>query len=184
MARNRRSSRRSSNPRRRLFWAQFSSVLTAGPTTAPVPMAPQNLLETFEDDYGADLFGFTVTRIRGLIRFAYDQTTVVERHDVSFGIRIAAQSSVENADEELEQLNLSPAGDPHSDWMWVYNDTHYTHLDGSPQYAEYPVEVDIRAQRRLDELGQSLFMFGAFANADLESFVNMTLNLRVLCKRP
>lgn len=181
--RNRRSR---TAPRRRLFWAQTNTVFNAGPTAAPVPMAPLDLLTGFQEDYGADLFGFTITRIRGLIRFAYDNTDVVERHDASFGIRVADERAVLNSDgSEVDQINLSPSGDPHADWMWIYNDTHYTATAAtSSTYPQYLREIDIKAQRRLDELGRSLFMFGAFAVADFQSFVNMTISLRVLCKRP
>lgn len=182
MARNRRSSRRTA-PRRRMFWATTNTLFSAGPTTAPVPSAPFDLLEQFSDEYGADLFGFTVTRIRGFIRFAYDTTSVVERHDASFGIRVGDEVSMNNATTEQNRIDLIPTFDKHADWMWVYEDSHYTNTTGIP-WAQYPVEVDIKAQRRIDELGQSLFLLGGFGGADFEALVNVSIALRVLCKRP
>lgn len=185
MARNRRSSRRSI-PRRRMFWAATTQVQTiSAGTTAPVAIDPVNLLEQFEADYGADLFGFTITRIRGLIRVAYDQTEVVERHDVSFGIRVSTDNAIQVGESNAERVLLSPSGDPHADWMWVHNDTHYTSLNANGEtYAQYPIEIDIKAQRRLDELGQGLYLLGATAVADFSTFANYTIGLRVLCKRP
>lgn len=183
MARNRRSSRRTV-PRRRMFWADSTSLFTAGPTTAPTPLEPVDLLEQFGAEYGADLFGFTVTRIRGRITWAYDQTTVVERHDASFGIRVADEGAINNLTTEDDRVQISPTFDKHADWMWVHQDTHYTNLSAGWMYAQYSVDVDIKAQRRIDELGQSLYLLGSFGGADFESFVNMFFSLRVLCKRP
>lgn len=180
----RRRNLRSSAPRRRMFWANANELFSAGPSAAPVSSEPYDLLANFREDYGADLFGFTVTRIRGLLRFAYDQTTVVERHDASFGIRVANDNLPDVVNDEAERLLIAPTGDPHADWMWLYNDSHYTNVAATGSYAQYEVPIDIKAQRRLDELGQSLFFLGAFGGADFEAFVNVTVALRVLCKRP
>lgn len=181
MARNRRF--RSTTPRRRMFWAQ-QNVMQTTTGSQPIGNQPLNLLGEFEDEYGADLFGFTVTRIRGHLTFAFDQTDVVERHDPSYGIRVSSEAQTATTNTNLERLGTAPVEDPHADWMWVYNDTLYTNLNTGWMYAQYKVDVDIKAQRRLDELGQSLYLFSAWGGSDFTSFVNVFISLRILCKRP
>ena len=73
---------------------------------------------------------------------------------------MADSATVAEADTDTEQLNLTPNNNPHADWMYARNQPIWfspsaTGLSRQP----LQFEIDNRSQRRLDELGQSLYAF-------------------------
>jgi hypothetical protein len=183
MARRRNTnSRRSSGPRRRLFWARSTDVAQYSEGS---PARWSNLLGQFNADYGADLFGFTVTRIVGHYSwFAADSQDVSTAYRLPVGIRVDEQSESIAGNARLDKL---PINDPNADWMYVRNnygitDSVQTH-SSTRENAENRVELDLRSQRRLDELGQSLYLYhGMVPFTDVT--VTFHWDLNILCKRP
>lgn len=182
----RRRSYRSAAPKRRLFWVRFSDFTYPGDGGGAVRAS--NLLESFEEEYGAQLFGFTVTRIRGSLQ-VWDRGnpaggTEPLLHWASAGIRVCDDAAIEQADEDGEQASLIPQVDKHADWMWVTNKMVAT--EESTQYAPTPrldMDIDVKAQRRIDELGQGLYLI--YGNGDITtSYMAWTWDLSVLMKRP
>lgn len=185
MARRRTSNRgRSGTNRRRLFWARRTALSAF---TAADRAASYNLLADFETAYGADLFGFTVTRIIGHYTYwTTSNTGVATTYNVSTGIRVDDESEIDGS-TEAEQIARLPVNDPFTDWMFARNNIGVTTTTGDPaqgfQLALNRVDLDLRSQRRLDELGQSLYWFVGL-NASPGSDVNVWWDFHILCKRP
>lgn len=172
-------------PKRRMFWARrYVSETVTGTTNVSFI---SDLLSEFESAYGADLFGFTVTRIRGNFAF-YSQSadTSPGTYTYSSGIRIGTDSQI--GDTDAEQAASDPFTDPFADWMWVRNFTapypSTTALAaGNPGYVHF--DVDIKSQRRLDELGQGLYLYhGRQSASDTAATIQMNADLHILLKRP
>ncbi len=184
MARSYNRGRRSTAPRRRLFWARRQSLLQFTETNQATP---QNLLGPFQEAYGADLFGFTVTRIVGHYTWwtADDQTTATT-YNFSVGIRTDEQEQAAG-DTDTRQQQQIPANSPHDDWMYVRNNLGIASGTGAPEEVEQSalnrIELDLKSQRRLDELGQSLYIYAGlndYPGVDVWAWYD----LNILCKRP
>ena len=187
MARSRYSNRRGSAPRRRLFWARRAGLVTL---TEANLASQQSLLATFQEAYDADLFGFTVTRIIGhYTHWTSDATDVSTTYNLSVGIRVDETSDTQGIDD-TQQSDRLPINDPHVDWMYARNNLGITYgtsasatTDQTAIQANNRVELDLRAQRRLDELGQSLYLVGGLNSYPGED-VYVWYDFHVLCKRP
>ena len=120
MARRRYSNRGRSGgqSRRRLFWARRRVNLVYTDTERAYPT---DLLSEFQAAYDADLFGFTVTRVLGTVCLWTEESDVETSRWWSGGIRVADSAGVNEADTDPEQLNLTPANNPHADWMYATN---------------------------------------------------------------
>lgn len=184
-----RSNRRRTVPKRRMFWVRYSGLFQYN---SEQQAAIGDMLSQFQADYGADLFGFTVTRIRGYYTFwAPNQPDVTTSANLSLGIRIGTENAVPATD--AEQAELIPINDEYADWMYTRNNLLL--MPGSTSLTPTPseqamgnrVELDLKAQRRLDEMGQSLFLF-AGVNAPIEPDTDTELtawwDFNILCKRP
>lgn len=189
MAARRTRSYRRTAPKRRLFWARTHGLQDL--TTAD-SASTGDLLNDFQTQYGADLFGFTVTRIRGHISVQVaGQPDVSSPYNLSYGIRVDDESEITGGTDANQQDRL-PANDPFADWMYIRNlwaiAPGSTSVEPSPttQLFQNRVEIDIRSQRRLDELGQSLFQYVGVDGGVPDGFeaVNFYWDLHILCKRP
>lgn len=149
MARSRSGSRRrvALSPRK-FVWARHGGALTDAEPVA-------DLLETFQAEYGAQLLGSTVMRIRG---FVYP----VILDTFHFGV---VGAIVEN-DDDLTQTEQSygPTARPHDDWlMWwpYYSDANSVNgtgfASGNAQGSAYG--VDVKSSRKIEELGQGLHLW-------------------------
>lgn len=176
-------------PKRNLFWARFTTLRTFTETNLATVLNP---LAQFNEEYGANLFGFTVTRIRGHYTWATsDGTDVNTTYNLSFGIRPdeSVDSSAGNADTDDEQLAKIPVNDPYSDWMYVRNNVASTLGTGSGDYSfaqqlrDNRVELDIRSQRRFSELRQNLYVIAGL-NASPGVDVSAWIDLHILLKQP
>lgn len=183
MARRRYSNRGRSNAnRRRLFWARRSNLSTF---SASNYAGIYDLLGPFQTAYDADLFGFTVTRIIGHYQYWAAPQATTTTFNVSTGIRIDDQSEIEGSDASW-RLGKLPVNDPHVDWMWSRNNLGFHPSESEEPASVSPltrVELDLRSQRRLDELGQSLYMFMGINDAPVDD-IFVWWDFHVLCKRP
>jgi len=142
--------------RRRRVWARSTNPLAT--VTGPTPSAT-NLLDLFE---AASLGRFGVGATIGAIKMTlvFDRTVGATVDSGIFaGIRVGNRS--EDPDDMDPSDFLSPAVGAHQDWMWWHYLPYNPHLpDGPVVY-----ETDIKAQRKLDEVGATLW-FACRANAD------------------
>lgn len=173
--------RSSSGTRRRLFWARRRVNLTYDGTERAYPT---DMLSEFQAAYDADLFGFTITRVLGTVVVWTEENNVETSRWFSLGFRVADTATVEEADTDAEQLSLTPNNNPFADWMYARNQPIWF-SPSSTGLSRQPVqfEIDNRSQRRLDELGQSLYAFSG-VHAEPPSNVQAAMDLHVLCKRP
>lgn len=175
------------SPKRRLFWARTRVNHSITGTTDLVFI--DDLLATFQAAYDADLFGFTITRIRGnLATRTVSATTTAGTAQMTAGIRVDDQNAVTVIDTDAEQITQMPTGDPHADWMWTRNwAVEYPSTTALAAGAQslWSFDFDIKAQRRLDELGQSLYLFSGRESATENTAVSlMSWDFSILCKRP
>lgn len=184
----RRTRRNLRSDRRRLFWARETNWSRFDPPaeTQVFGFTPLNLLGRFESDYGADLFGFTITRIRGHVKIQYDATTTQIRNEFSWGIRKSSQRAMDELDSPADRAGITPLSDPHADWMLAQADM--GQLSDTSEWKEYRWDVDLKAQRRMDELGEGLYFINGFTGfsspVDITGIRDVTIDLHILCKRP
>lgn len=182
MARRRNSYRRSSAPKRRLFWARRAGLITFSPANYA---GIYDLLGDFQEEYGADLFGFTVTRILGNYTFWAAPESTTTTFNLSTGIRVDDESEISGSTAGWRASKV-PIQDPHVDWMWARNNLGFHPSESEEAASIAPlnrVNLDLRSQRRLDELGQSLYLFAGL-NAEPVDSVYAWYDFHVLCKRP
>lgn len=148
-------------PKRNMFWARsFGTVALGSDNTA----TQAGLLNSFNEEFGASLFGFTVTRIRGYwTHYTPDVEEPSTTYHMSLGIRTDERIDAGQADTDPEQLQRSPFEDPYSDWMYARNSVGIRPSPGDltstgVQLGLNKEQVDIKSQRKLSELGESLYM--------------------------
>lgn len=139
-------SRNMSRPqRRKLVWGRLWSGTQNIAALTTVAIQPLSALET---NLGADLIGCTVRRVRASFKIRGSVAGNGIRCTMAMGIFPSA----------LAAAPLSPETDFHEDWM-----TWHAYFAEPPIATESPclnnLELDVRAQRRLDELQQTLFWF-------------------------
>lgn len=166
-----------------MFWVRFTNSFTASSGNDAEIV---NLLSDFQTEYGADLFGFTVTRIVGNFKTRASGGTVPDTVRVSSGIRVEDQQAIANTNTDTEQGELSPFFDPYTDWMWARNEYHVNSAasEAAVVLNTSRVDIDLRSQRRLDELGQSLYLFNQFDRGTTVTSISYQYNLNMLMKRP
>ena len=135
---------------RKFVWARhfFAGTMTGDALAS-------DLLSQFETDYGAQLIGCTITRIRGyMYAIASDAET-----DTLNAFRAGIRVSTGNLDISSGVPDQSPWTDENADWMaWEPFATVNT---PSTATADDPLSarlIDVKAQRRLDELGERLLL--------------------------
>lgn len=181
----RRSNRRpiARGPKRNLFWARTS--VTHSPSSPDDLSFRFDLLSDFNTVYGASLFGFTVTRtIIHLDNWTGDATTQT-RLPWGAGIRVADRVIEDSVvDTESEQQMQDPISDPYADWMF-YHRWDAMSGDGTSRGIGYRQDFDIKSQRKLSELGQSLYLIGGVGlDVDGVDYGFTTFNVQLLLKQP
>lgn len=168
----------SRGPKRRLIWAEnYNSVTISDDNQAGVG----NLLSQFENALGAEMLGYTVTRILG--EYSWWSSGGSQVDAVRFfhgGIRVGDDVTMDQVDEDVEDQAVARA--PYSDWMYR-RVTPWVQTAGVEQQTQafYNRQViDIRSKRRIDELGQGLYFSWNQANVN----GGLSWSFRVLLMRP
>lgn len=177
MARNRRRTTppRYRAPLRQFIWARYATSLIV-PAEGGIN---RDILEDFEAEYGADLVGATVVRIRGIIALKPPADEGGAHVVIGAGIRTYGERNTpSNADNLASEPG--PFSGPHADWM-MYRPIYMA--DVIP-YIEREVEIDVKANRKIEELGQSLMISleqfpGSEATKAYDAFVNLSLGLKL-----
>lgn len=184
MARSRRLSRRPSRPLRRYEWARYFDDISIDLTGPRSTTNFTNMLTSFEQVLGADAAGTTVTRIRGhLVTWfaAAEGTTLRDMVNVPLGIRVATDPPAGQTNEQLVEI----LSQEYADWMY-YDTLFVPPLPAASTFTNsFAVrqDIDIKSQRRFDELQQSLyFITGAPGGA--AGTLEMKLYLNILLKMP
>lgn len=137
--------------RRKLVWARRAEEQFA---VAAGNFNGLNLLGDFETAYGANLIGCTVVRIR--IRWAPFVADTTGQPVAGMGVRVVDEADISTS---VSTSPLGPMNDIHADWMaWDTSVATQTLAGGSqvgPLVSRY---VDVKAMRKVDELGQGLYM--------------------------
>lgn len=143
--RTRSTTRRSStSQRRKLVWAR--SQTTGNQAIAQGAILTSNLLSQFEVAYGAGLIGCTIMRVRGT--FAVQNTTA--------NFSCCNQLGLQVGPDDLTSAQLDPVVRFSDDWM--YWDAQLTNNNATGEFSLVNnYKIDVRAKRRLDELGDTLW---------------------------
>lgn len=152
MARIRSRTTVSRGTRRKFIWARHFFV-----GAGAVPAATgSDLLSQFEQDYGAQLIGCTITRIRGYAFAAPSDAADNTIDAFRMGIRVTSG----NLDLSTTTPEQGPFADENADWMaWLPFCSVY--LGGLP-YGDgvlNAMRVDVQSQRKIEELGERLVLF-------------------------
>ena len=158
-------------PRRKMVWARDFNLTT---NTAGLVV---NLLAGFQNELGIsrNLPGITITRVVGT-------------HDVRVVSADDAFTRWEWGLTTWEQQNTpgvtSPLADPDIDWMFARQEAVVQVQDaGSPVVKRVAAhyDIDLKAQRKLDEIGSTLLYIGD--NPDGDNF-DISFNFNILLKLP
>ena len=163
MARNRRFRRGGRRaPLRKFVWARTQGTLS-GPATLGA-----DLLDEFQTEYGAQLLGSTVVRVRGycvpVMTAASDPPAPGQIIQGNWGLIVESDNDLDDPTD----IARSPIGRAHDDWMawqpfWTSGDyTGPPQAGGSsnPQADEF--SVDIKSARKIEELGQGLHIWYSY----------------------
>ncbi len=161
-----RQNRVSSLPRRKLVWARRLVSPAAG-----TPFAV-DLLSGFRDaNGGAQPVGSTITRVRGTVQFTHSGPAAADT-GIAWGLVV-------------DRVGLTagevpdPYIDPYADWMgWGFIPTS---IDGGGATVTASKEIDVKSQRKMEELGETLWMTFTDnpALSSAQVFVQMSILLRL-----
>lgn len=135
--------RHRSNPpvRRKRVWAREFNSIPSG-SGAPITGA-LDVLSDFRDLMGADTVGTTVAAVKGrILATGGSATSVGDPPGFIVGLRVGST---------LSPPQDGPRGEPGADWMYV--DTVF-----SPFVDSNPNRIDAGAQRKVDEIGRTLYL--------------------------
>lgn len=181
--RTRRSSSRRSGVRlrRKLIWARTRTITpTSIALNTPLGF---NLLDEFETQLGAQLIGATIMRIRGHIGVHMRTSGHINHAHFAWGVFVQNSGDVANTPDPLGLIQST------IDWMgygayslWPQPiDSIAVTVDQHKNHVNLP--VDIRARRKIDELGQNLRLIRTW-NGDANPTVITNHNLSVLVALP
>lgn len=148
--------RRTSNSSRKFVWARHAGAFD--PTDTP-GVHGVDLLSQFQENYGAQLIGATVVRIRGY---------VVPTSDGSFTGNFQGRWGilVDSDNTDVTLASNDPGGRPFEDWMAyqpfsIATGGQSTTLQQVATGNVYANEwaVDVRSSRKIEELGEGLYLF-------------------------
>ena len=168
MARRIAGRRRFSNPpaRRKFVWARS----VTGEFAAIGTVTSSNLLAAFETAYGANLIGATVARIRGVISVRPDATGADTTVIVGAKVKDASDTTL-----------TGPNANPHDDWMMFEPFLMSAAVTGITQtQTALTREVDIKAMRKLDEIGQQLTIVADQSGTETASELAWCLSIGLL----
>lgn len=159
-------SNRSSVRSRKFIWARrtyTNQVLVAGVNWL-------NLLDQFEAEYGAQLLGATVMRIRGTLAFEAAVTAPV----------LSGAGILVSTDEDISDgVDEGPVNEPHKDWM-AYQPIILSNVSAAANRFDW--ELDVKSNRRMEELGQGLAL--VVDNGIAATTIDMTGAVSVGVKLP
>lgn len=143
-------------PRRKLVWARQTA--SGAPTTIATGQAAVfDLLATFRAaNGGAVPLGSTVTRVR--IDMATEYVNINGLVGcLTTGLIVDQALSAANPSTEVPE----PDSEPHADWMYWRSFFRLPAGDGdlvgTASAVNVTYEIDVRSQRKMEELGESLF---------------------------
>lgn len=191
-ARGGRRSRRA--PLRKFVWARWQGSMNASGGAQAGGANPGAIrpLSQFEQEYGANLIGATVTRMRGVI--------YPDQRGAGSAIHGVLSAAVE-AREELFHLDgtvigpdeVSDSGpllSPHKDWFmyFPYFSPSTQSQMVSANATGSAMAFDVRSNRKVEELGQTLHMYidefhlgedGGQAQRDGLTWINMSIGVKL-----
>lgn len=177
--------------RRRLDWAHFSNVGGTGVELSDANRAAQShVLADYQSDVVAamDVDGVTITRIRGTVYWVPAATITQEYTGLALGFRTEESQDVGSLTDEQQ---IARANNPNLDWM--YYRRHQTASaaaiaeNGAYAAQGWPnhIELDIKSQRRLESINQSLyFWYGLTDTIGTGNSLRLFWDFRVLFKKP
>ena len=130
--------------RRKFVWARHSGTFTG--TSAQ--LSRTRLLQEFQDDYGADLIGATLVRVRGVIVCYTADTT-------AGGLTVAGTVKTDTS-AAVDLVNEGPANRPHADWfMWEP-----FYADGAHDYSSAARRIiDVKSSRKIEEIDEEAYLY-------------------------
>jgi len=157
-------------PRRKMIWAD---MFVSGVALATGTVVAFDAMAGFNAAYGADLLGATVTRIR--------QTFTGRFSDGSWGVGQTARLGWLKGASTLDNVDMDPIASPYLDWMFNKSyDFSVVSISNPPDFWRY--EVDLKAQRKMEELQETLH-FVVRNNSVLET-LDFNSHARILLKLP
>lgn len=153
----RRTKRYGPTPRRKLIWAR-SLDLFQPPASLPAAGTAVDLLAQFRLDGGSTL-GCTVTRIRLDLNYQYNNPGAVNpttQDILAVGIIV---DQLQASQAEVPR----PGVEEHADWMYWRRKSLVGSLDavpfgtGTAPVYHYAEQIDVKSQRKLEELGETLW---------------------------
>lgn len=145
-------------PLRKFVWARTSGGVT---TQDDSPNAyGVDLLGPFQEEYGSQLLGATVVRIRGIMFPRFPGIGEIENVGGAAGVIVENDRILTEAPAEREFY--SPFNRVHDDWLaWMpffqvgaAEGTAATSFNGGSEY-----NVDVKSSRKIEELGQGLHLW-------------------------
>ena len=166
----RRNTRRT--PQRKFVWARTQHIFAVGSDQRNYGV---DLLQQFQQEYGAQLLGATVVRIRGFI-LPFMTETFAGTVSGTSGIIVDSNDADFEVGGPNDGNNNTPLVRDHDDWLawlpWAFTSqatTGYIDVATWNQTAS-PWAVDIKSSRKIEELGETLWMFNNMpANVGLNS---------------
>jgi len=128
-------------PRRKFIWARQAGLVSGGPASG----GEVDLLQLFNQTYGADLVGATVMRIRGIMAV---RSANIGQHLVA-GVRVMADGG-----PPFSATTEGPNVQPFADWM-LYEPFTTDVASGNSTDVSARV-IDVKSARKLEELGDGL----------------------------
>lgn len=147
MARSRYTARVSRGTSRKFIWARETNETNV----AAGSFFNAHLLTDLETQLGSQLFGGTVTRVRGQILVTGATAPGTQAGFVQIGIRTYAENP------DIQQV--ANANSEHADWLaWAFIPLHFG-SDIPPEVGRaYRWELDVKAQRKMEEVGDGLMI--------------------------
>lgn len=128
---------------RKWIWARSNG---SGIINAEAPLNI-DLLGEFQEQYGAQLLGATVMRVRADVIVG---SQAVTEGTVLCGVRVYTENDL--ASEE------GPLTNPHADWMTYKASQLVTEEGLFGQFSIERYELDVKSARKIEELGQGLMI--------------------------
>lgn len=161
-------------PRRKLIWARSIDVMA--PALVPAAGTAVDLLAQFRADGGSTL-GSTVTRV--LLDFQ-----VLWSNDITTTDRVGVGVIVDQLQTDETEVPR-PGVEPHADWMyWRMTGVSPQDLAITPSSTavQSAWAVDVKSQRRMEELGQTLWLvmdptFGGATTLSVQCNASVLLRL-------
>lgn len=162
--------------RRKFVWNRFTGSFITGIDGQTNPVGV-DLLRDFRETAGASTVGATIMRIRGIIV----PTAGGENNPVDGG---AYGFLIDSVNEDSVDTRNAPHQRPEEDWLgWLPWSAPLSSVQTDPATWNHSNDwqVDIKAARKLEELGQTLWMF---ADRPTAGAVNTYFDLSIGMKLP